>query len=176
VLRDARSRAKKLRRAASIGAFSGWTILIFAGITAVSAILGDVAAMVMGLALGTLGWNELRGVAMLKRFDPRGARVMGYNQIGLGLLIVIYAAWSLRSAADNPLLSAQGGSTGDAQADAMISEITGVVTYGLYGSMMVAGLIGPGLTAWYYFSREKIVRAFVANTPPWALEAMRTAG
>jgi hypothetical protein len=173
---EARLRSKKVRRAVGVAMFSGWTMAAFALVTALMVVFGDVTGLVLGVLLGAIAFNELRGAAMLRRFEARGARVLGWNQVGLGVLICAYSAWSLVSAINSPALAAMSGSTGDPDVDAMVGQITGLVTYGLYGTMFVVGVIVPGLTALYYFTRGRHVRAFVSRTPAWVVDAMRMVG
>ena len=172
-LSAARARSAKVRRAAGIATFNGWTLAVFAAVTVVGGVLGDWAALVLGAALGASAYAELRGAGMIRRFDAAGARVLGVNQLALGGVVLLYAGWSMYSAAQG---AAAMQSVGDAQVDAMVQQISGLVIYGLYGSIAAFALIVPPLTAWYYFSRGPIVRAMVEQTPAWALEALRIAG
>ncbi len=175
-LGDARMRAKKVRRAAGVAAFSGWTMAIFAGITFLGVLFGDMTSLVVAASLVAVACNELRGGAMVRRFEPRGARVLGYNQFFLGAIIVGYAGWSILAVLRDPMLKAAGGSTGDPKIDQMVSELTTLVTYGLYGGMALVGIVAPALTAWYYFSRERLIRAMTEQTPAWVIETLRAAG
>ncbi len=174
-LEAARARAKKVRRAAGVAALSGWTLAIFAGVTLIGGVLGDGIALVLGAALGAMAFVELRGARALKAFDPRGARHLGFNQIALGTLIVAYSAWSLYQATRTSPLASMG-STGDPNLDATVEQLSKSLAYGLYALLGATGVIVPGLTAWYYFSRERLVRAFVAGTPTWVVDTLRAAG
>jgi hypothetical protein len=171
----ARTRARKIRRAAGVAVFSGWSMVVFAGLTLVGALFGSVQAIVVGGALGLISLNELRGAAMLRRFDERAPRLLGFNQIALGVLIVAYSVWSLWSGLRMPPLASLGGSTGDPEMDAMISDLARVITISLYATLAVVGVVVPVLTALYYFSRAKLLRAFEAQTPSWVIQAMRAA-
>ena len=175
-LADGRRRAAKVRRAATVAAVSGWSMAVFAGLTLLGVLFGSLISLVLTLSLAALAWNELRGGAMLKRFDPRGGKRLAMNQVALGVLIVAYAAWSLASALRTPALAALGGTTGDPQMDAMVADLTRTVAYGLYGAMAAAGIVIPGLTAWYYATRARVVRDLLSTTPAWVLEALRAAG
>ncbi|MBS0195357.1 MAG: hypothetical protein JSR77_01230 [Planctomycetes bacterium] len=175
-LEAGRARAKKVRRAAAFATFSGWSLAIFATVTLVGALFGDVVSLLLGIGLGVAAFNEIRGGAMLRRFDTRGAALLGYNQLGLGAVIVVYAAWSMYAASKVSPLAAVGGSTGDADTDAMVSRVTNAVVLGLYGGLAVTGIVVPGLTAWYYFSRAGVVRVMVERTPAWVIAALRAAG
>ncbi len=173
----ARLRGKKVRRAANVAAFSGWTMAFFALITLMGGLWGDVVSIVLGVALSIVTVNELRGAARIRRFDPSGARLLGWNQIGLGCVLVVYGIFSLVMMLRNPAAVLGGQSSGDAQVDQMMTDMVGgftsMIAYGLYGGVAIFGVIGPGLTAWYYFSREKVVRRFVEETPGWVVGAMR---
>ncbi|MBX3388885.1 MAG: hypothetical protein KF691_05470 [Phycisphaeraceae bacterium] len=172
----AQRRSKKILRAAGIAAFSGWSMVIFAVVTLMFAIMSDWSAWAIGIGLALCGVNELRGGALLRRMEARGARVLGWNQIFLGALIIGYALWSLRSAIGNPALNSMMQGTGDPQIDALASQLTVAVTWGLYGSMAVVGLVVPGLTAIYYFTRGPLVTRFCRETPEWVVEVIRRRG
>lgn len=170
-LSDAKRRAKKVRRAASVAALSGWSMLVFACVSLAFAIFSDWSAWAVGIGLLLVALNELRGSTMLRRADPAGAKVLGWNQLVLAALLVAYATWSLATSLRQPLGAAL--QSGDPQIDAMAANITSAVTYGLYGTLAVLGLLLPGLTSIYYFSRGRIVRSFLAETPEWIVEIMR---
>jgi hypothetical protein len=175
VLAEARVRVRKVRRAAGVAAMSGWTMALFAGITLLGVLFGSMVSFILGMGLSIIAYNELRGAAMLRRLEPRAARRLGYNQICLGALIVLYSAWSLVSAMRSDPLAAMGGSSGDAGVDELVGDLSSMVAYGLYGGMAVVGFVVPGLTAWYYFTRGNLVRKAVAQTPAWAIETLRAA-
>jgi hypothetical protein len=171
-LADARERSRKVRRAAGVASLSGWTMAVFAAGTLAAAAFGDMVSLALGIGLSVITYNELRGARLLRQFRPGGAKLLGYNQLALGVLIVAYAGWSMGATLRSPAL-ASVGSTGDPDMDRMISGLTGVIAYGVYGTIAVLGVIVPGLTAWYYFSRGRLVRAMVERTPAWVIETMR---
>jgi hypothetical protein len=171
---NARKRSRKIRRAVAIATGSGWTLAIFAVITALGVVFGDLTAAAMGVGLGVCAFFELRGAAGLRRYEASAAKLLAFNQLGLGVLIVTYSGWSLYSSLTDPALAA-AAKTGDPDMDAMISGLTTTVSYAVYGVMAVVGVVAPGLTALYYASRGRVVRAFVAETPGWVLEALRAA-
>lgn len=182
-------RSKKVRRAAFTAKLSGWTLAIFAFFSLLFALFGDIPSLVMGIALGAFAFNELRGGKMIARFDPNGARVLGFNQLVLGAVVVLYSGWSILSAqrsSDSSVSSVlsqfQGGTTGDPDTDSMLqsvnaagSSVSKFATYALYGTLAFAGAAGCGLTALYYFTRARVVRDMVAETPAWVLDTMRAA-
>ena len=172
-LSDARIRARKVRRAANVATFSGWTLAVFAAITLLSVLFGDFMSLLLGIGLSVVAYNELRGGAMLRRLDAAGARRLGYNQFALGVMIVGYAAWSLLSALSNPVVGTPAGATGDPKMDALLLRLNVALAWGLYGGIGVAGLVATGLTALYYFTRGRCVRAVLDQTPHWVIHAMR---
>lgn len=176
MLGEARRRAKKVRRAAGVAAFSGWTMLAFGVLSIMAGVLGSMGDLVVGAILSVLAWNELRGGAMFKQFDARAAKRLGWNQILLGTLICGYALWSMRSIANSPEMAQLHNTLNDPDAEAVVRGMGNMVIYAFFGALIAAGVIAPGLTSWYYFSRGKVVREFVAKTPPWAVEAMRQVG
>lgn len=175
ILASTRKRARKVYRAAAVAAFSGWTMAVFAGLTLIAVVFGDLVALVLGVLLSVLAWNEIRGGTRLRQLDPRAAATLGYNQIALGVLIVAYAAWSLWASLHDPSLATLTTATGDPSTDALMKDLTKAVTYGLYGGIAIAGIIGPGLTSWYYFSRRRIVCGLIQESPAWAIQAIRAA-
>lgn len=170
---DARKRAKKVLRAAGLAAFSGWSMAVFAALTLAFAFLSDWSAWAIGVGLAVCAFAELRGCGLLRRMDPKGASVLGWNQVFLAVLITAYALWSLYSASKNPALGALAQGTGDPQVDAMVKQLTAVVSWALYGTMAVVGLVVPGLTAIYYFTRGPLVAKFRRDTPGWVLEVIQ---
>lgn len=173
-LREAEKRSKKIRRAAGVAAFGGWSAAIFAGISAVLSLLPpDVVGLVLAAALGLAAYHELTGRRELLRFEARASRRLGLNQLCLAAMIVIYGSWKLWGVINNGAPIPPQASTGDAEMDQMIADMTGKMMIAVYAGVIAAGLLVPGLTAIYYFTRGRLVRQFVATTPGWVLELMR---
>jgi hypothetical protein len=166
---------KRVRRASVVATISGWTLAIFGTLTLLGVLFGDLTALVLGIALGVCAFNELRGAAMLRRLDPRAPKRLGWNQVALAILIVGYAGWSLFEASNQSPLASVGGSTGDPGMDQMLTSLTTSITYAVYAGVAAAGVLGPGLTALYYFTRAKHVRRVLDETPAWVRETLRTA-
>lgn len=171
-LADARRRAGKVRRAAGVAGLSGWSMAVFAVLTLMGAAIGfSAAGVALGLGLGAVAAVELRGRSMLLKFNPRGAALLGYNQIALGVLLLGYAAWSLYEGLAGPV-SAQLR-TGDPDTDAMVGDLARTFTVLIYGSLALFAVVAPGLTALYYFSRAGHIRRFVADTPEWVVQVLK---
>lgn len=174
-LAAARIPMRRIRRASAVAAFSGWSMAIFAALTLISAFFGGPVAIALGVALCAIAWNELRGGRLLRQLDRRGPRVLGWNQLALGVVIVAYSAWTLVASLTTSPLASFGGSTGDASVDALVTELATLVSISLYSTMIVVGVVVPGLTAWYYFSRAASLKSLHAIAPGWVVQTLRLA-
>lgn len=170
----ARWRARKARRATVVALVSAWTIAVFAGLSLLlGAAMRDWVSVVLGVAMGAIAFFEFRGAGQLRRLDWRGARVLGFNQLAFAALLVAYSAWQLVNtlrAPPSPELAQLAGSGVDPAAAEDLVRLAAVL---LYGSVALVGLLGPGLTAVYYFTRARVIRRFVEQTPTWVLEVLR---
>lgn len=184
---EAQRRGQKIRRAAAVAAFNGWVLATFAGLSALfvvfSAALGGLSAsgLLVTVGLAALAWGEFRGRTRLLRFDPSGATLLGWNQVGLLALIVAYCAWSLYAGLSQPNaisqeiqanseLRAALGSGGE------IDDLYKMLVVAVYGSVIALSVLFQGLNALYYFSRRKHVEAYLAETPDWVVALQRTTG
>jgi hypothetical protein len=168
---EASRRTTKIRRCVTVATFGGWTTGAFGGITLLGAIVSfSFASLFIGVALLAAAWGEFHGAAMVRRYEPAGARRLAMNQVMLGAALFVYAVWSLISG-----LRGGGVSSGNPQVDEMIGSITRAATIMMYGVLAVVGLVGPGLTALYYSGREKLIRQFRDSTEPSVIEALKAA-
>jgi hypothetical protein len=167
----ANERAKKIRKAAGVAMFNGWATGIFAALSAPFALF-SIDGFLVTVGLSVISYNEFRGRKRLLQFDPLSPILLGWNQVGLMTLIIVYCLWmlltSLTSAdpfaaevAANPELA---GSLN--QFDHLYKDL--VVT--VYGTVIVLSVIFQGLNALYYFTCRKHVEAYVQETPEWVLD------
>ena len=172
---DARLRSKKIRKGVSVAMFDGWTVGLFGGLTLLFGMFSPVGAL-LGAGMLAVAYVELRGAKRMRLLDPQSPRVLAWNQVVLGTLLLAYAAYSLWTI-----------STGrtDMQAEiAKYPELTDVVgdldrlskLIGLlvYGTLMAVAIFGQGGTALFYLSRKKHIEAYLRETPPWIIEAQRS--
>ena len=175
-LASARDRARSIRRAARLASFNGWT-------TAAAAVLSgaflafdrSAAAITVTAGLAVVAYNEFRGRRRLLSFDPSGATLLGWNQLGLLAMVVGYCLWMLNgSNADvNEILAGQLNTAAERELLGSFGDLNGLyrtVTLGLYGGAIVLSLLFQGGNAVYYFSRRRHVEDFVAETPLWVRE------
>jgi hypothetical protein len=172
---DARLRSKKIRKGVSVAMFDGWTVGLFGGLTLLFGMFSPVGAL-LGAGMLAVAYVELRGAKRMRLLDPQSPRVLAWNQVVLGTLLLAYAAYSL--------WTIYTGRT-DMQAEiAKYPELTDVVgdldrlskLIGLlvYGTLMAVAIFGQGGTALFYLSRKKHIEAYLRETPPWIIEAQRS--
>lgn len=170
-LADAKERAKPLTGANRTATFNIWTIGAFAVLTILFGLF-SLTALVLGVGMAVVTWNEYRGRALLRAFDPAGPRLLGRNQLGLMGLIIVYALWSMYQTTANPdpelaqMDQILGGDTAG-----LVAELT---VYVYVGVIVLTGLF-QGLLARYYFKRIAMVEAYVRDTPAWVVDMQRAA-
>jgi hypothetical protein len=178
----ANERSRKIRRAAAVAAFNGWSLGVCAVVSTLflplSIIPFSPTAFIVAAALWTVTIIEFRGRQRLLAYDPTACRLLGWNQIGLLLLLVGYCLWSILNAYFHPTSLLSGAISPELQGsldltsfEAMIFPLTLVV----YGTVIVVAILVQGGNALYYFTRERLVRSFLAETEPWVIEVQKSA-
>lgn len=178
-LQAANQAGRTIRRAARVAAVDGWTIVIFGALTMLVGV-GDVLTMAIGGVMVMIGAVEVKGGARLKMLDAGAARVLGWNQVVLGTLLLAYAVWrlvALRHGGAGADLSAVLGTAGaDPEVKQMlggVEELARQIMLWVYVTVAAVAVGGPGMLAWYYFSRARHVRAYLERTPGWIVEMQR---
>ena len=173
-LTEANRRARKVRQAAKVATFNGWSIGIFAALSLPFALF-SITALVMCLALALVAYNEFRGRRLLDRFEPQGPRALAWNQLVLMGVLIGYSLWNIYLAETGP-----GPYVEQVKATPELGSMLGSiddlyrkVTLAVYGSLIVASLIFQGLNALYYFTRQKHLQNFLNQTPAWVVDIMR---
>lgn len=176
-LAAARERAKPIRKAARVAAFNGWTTAAIAGLSAPFALF-DHSGAVLTIGLAVVAYNEFRGRKQLLNFDPRAAKLLGWNQLGLLAMIVVYSLWSLYgSFGEAGALSAELKQYSDL--DAALGGMNGVeglvkqVSVAVYSTVIGLSVLFQGGNALYYFSRRRRIAEFFAETPEWVRDVQR---
>jgi hypothetical protein len=166
-------RAKKIRRAAGVAAFNGWATGSLAALSAPFALSG-MANVCVTVGLSVIAYNEFRGRKRLLQFDPEAPVLLGWNQIGLMMLILVYCLWMLFTTfsgagafateiAANPELAGAIGSMKE------FDQLYKDLAVAIYGAVIGISVAFQGLNALYYFTRRKHVIAYVRETPKWVL-------
>jgi hypothetical protein len=170
----AHKRAKKVRRAVAVARFNGWTL---GACAAISLLLGmfEASGWVLGLVLGAVAGVELWGSGRLRRLEPTAARWLGFNQLGLGALLIGYALWQMIAAVQGPSPYAQYLNDPDlANLLGNYEDATRKLTVAVYACLIAFAVIIQGGTALYYFTRAKHIRCYVADTPAWIVQLQRS--
>lgn len=172
----ARERGRKIRRAFLTASISAWTLGVFAVLTFLVGLL-SMSAVGTGLGMGMciVTWFEFQGAFGLKRLDPDAPQRLAINQVVLGAMLFAYGAYSLFTIGDpTASIKAQIGSS--PELDGYMSEISQMATIIyviVYITVMAVAVLGPGLTAVYYYTRRKYIEQYVKETPSWILELQR---
>ena len=167
-LDHARARLAPVRRARRLASVNAWTLAIFAGLTLLFG-LGDPFNMLVGVLLGGAAWNEFQGRAGLDALEPAGARRLGWNQIVILGIVVLYCGVAFWKARYGPI-NAQYAELEELAGfeEGWISDLT--ATAYLIVAVAVAGI--QLLTARFHFAREAVLRAHAAETPAWVREVL----
>jgi hypothetical protein len=176
-LARASERAAKVRKAARVAGFNGWMSALLAACSAPFAIFG-IDGLAVAVVLAIVAFNEFRGRKRLLAFDPGAAALLGWNQLGLLAVIVVYCLWSTYTnltdanplAADlkaNPEIGELfGGARG-------FDDLLGKIVIAFYGLVILLSAIFQGANAYYYFTRRKYVQTYLDQTPAWVRELQR---
>ena len=175
----ANQRGKKIRRAAGVAAMNGWITAVLAFCSAPFALFGMTGVLVT-LALSAVAYNEFRGRKRLLQFDPSGASVLGWNQVGLLAMIILYCMWMIHAGLTgksdlSTQLRAQpelANALGPMDVEQLYKSLVLVV----YGTVIALSLVFQGLNALYYFTRRRHVEAYLRETPQWVRDLQRATG
>lgn len=173
-LAEAQTRTKKIRRAAGTATVNAWSVGIFAAPSLVMGIF-DLPTFLIGAGLAIVAYNENRGAKMFRRIDMKAPKLLGFNQIGLGAILVVYGIYGLLSAMSGPNYYDEQIMKMPQLAPTLepLGELYQLASILVYGCIIGISIIFQGLTAWYYFSRTKIMRAYVDQTPSWILDVQK---
>lgn len=174
-LEAARKSARKVRRAVSVANFDGWTVAIFGALTLVMG-LTDVTNIALGVGLGAVAFFELRNAGRLKRLDADAARVLGFNQLALATILILYACWELYVSSRSGGAAVALGVTDPDMAQMLgpVQDLTTMITHAVYGALILIAVFAQGSMALYYFTRVRIVRNYLAQTPDWIVTLQKS--
>ncbi len=161
-------RVAKIMSAARVAAFNGWTLGAFAVISLLFS-FSSLTALLMGLGLGWVAWNEFKGKNRIRTLDVTAPDFLGKNQLGLMALIVVYSLVSIYRALTQPLphlseLEEAIGPVGDLITSLAVS---------VYISVIVLTILFQGLNARYYFARREMLASYMAETPTWIIKIQK---
>jgi hypothetical protein len=173
----AHDRGKAVRKAAAVAMFNGWATAFVAALSAPFALFSTVG-LITTIVLAVVATIEFRGRRRLLQFDPKGATLLGWNQLGLLAMITTYCLWSLYTdlygansiRAELRSFSELNAALGSTEG---VETLLRQVAILLYGSIIALSALFQGLTAVYYFTRRRYMRAYLDETPEWVRELRR---
>jgi hypothetical protein len=175
----AKIRARKIRKAAAVAGFNGWTTGILAVCSAPFALFG-LPGLLITAGMSLVAFNEFQGRRRLLQFDGEAPAFLGWNQIGFLALIAAYCCWMLFVG-----LTSEGPFAAEFEAKPELrvafdsvdefDQYYRILMTVVYGTGIVLSVIFQGLNAIYYFTRQKHVQAYVQQTPAWVIDLQRLA-
>jgi hypothetical protein len=168
----AQRRGRKIRKAARVASFNAWTAALIGG-TCLAGGIFDRTSLVLGIAITAVAIIEFQGAAKFRRLDLKAPVVCGLNQLFFLTVIGAYCIWNMLQPS-----SSLTEATGSADADAMLADFAGLessLMHGFYGLVLIGSVLMQGLTAVYYFTRARHMRAYLRETPEWVVELQRRA-
>jgi hypothetical protein len=172
----ARKRLRKVRRAAGVALFNGWSIGVFA-VFSLAIGLFSLTSLLIGAALALVAYNEFVGAKMLRKLDTRAPWRLALGQLGLCAVLITYSLWSIYSlqVGPNPYEAALAAGGQATAIVGSIEQFQKMVTFAVYGGLIIGSIVFQGGTGWYYVTRTKHMRAYLSETPAWIL-ALERAG
>ncbi len=163
----------------ALPAFNGWATAVVALLSAPFALFSISGALVF-IGLSVVAYNEFRGRNRLLQFDPSAATFLGWNQLGLLAIVVVYSLGAIQSNLNEAKsITAELGAYSDLETvlgtPDEIETLARQIVFLFYGSVIAASVVFQGLNALYYFSRRKHIDAYIADTPEW-IRQLRSSG
>ena len=168
----------KIDRAIAVATFNGWSIGFFAALSALFLPLSfSLLGLLITLGLAAVAYHEFKGRRLLRALDVSGPRLLGFNQIGLGAVIVVYCLWNLVAELAGPGAYAQTIGEHPELAEVLGSTegLYRLIVVLVYGAVIVLTIPYQALMAWYYFSRGKHMESYISQTPDWVTDLERAA-
>lgn len=170
----AQQQRKKLSRATKVASFNAWSFAILAGLSVLIAVFSPWS-LVAAILLAWLSFNEFRGRRQLQALCPSGPRTLGWNQVFCCLCIAGYCALKLYQALAGEGVYATAIAEHPEIAH-MLEPMEGLIesmTIATYLIVLIVGVGVQGVTAWYYFTRHRVLDDYVNQTPDWVLDLQR---
>ena len=170
----ARRQGRKISRAATVATVSGWTMGFFAFITLLTGFF-SIVSLLLGAALAIVASIELRGAKMLRGLDERGPIHLGFNQIGLAIVVVLYCTWGIWYALAGPSPYDSYLAAGGDIAEMMepIDKMNRALMTAFYVLVLGVSVVAQSCTSLYYFTRRHHLVRYLRQTPEWVVEMLR---
>ncbi|MCI0632139.1 MAG: hypothetical protein L0Y44_15960 [Phycisphaerales bacterium] len=172
----ARLQGRKISRAATTAAISGWTTAVFALLTLPFGIW-SLPALLLGAGFAVVAFVEIRASQALRRFDRSVPVRLALNQAALFLMLAAYCGWSIYQTLTSPNPYEAYIAAGDEVSRMVkpIAQLNTLVSVLFYGGVALGSLIAQGLAALYYFTRRRHIDDYLRRTPTWIIDTLRVA-
>ena len=182
----ARQAQRRFAFAVKLAKWNGVSLLLGAACSFVLALF-DASLLLSAAGLAACGWLELHAGRRLRQHEPRALLWLAGNQLLLLAAVVIYAGLQLKAALagqsslsaelqSHPELATMLASIDDPALTGMIESMEDMYRFGrllVYTVLIGVCLVVQGGAAFYYLSRRRYLREFLAGTPPWVIEHLR---
>ena len=181
-LGEANMRLRQFHRAARAARRAAVGLLVFGVLTAVPQFVPgagfSLSASIMGLWMIAAGCVEYWGEQNILRLKPGVFKKLMTNQLLLGAMFIVISGWwmlevALRGNAETAQLNHVLGpymGAGAGNASQQIDQLATLCLYVMYGSVGAFGLICQGSMAIYYARRERMLQAYLTETPEWIIQ------
>lgn len=177
-MRDAKTKRAKIDFAIGVATFNGWSIGIFAALSALFLPFSfGLQSLLITLGLAAVAYHEFKGRRLLRNLDLSAPRLLGFNQIAFGAVIIGYCAWTLTTELLGPGTYAQTIEKHPELADTLgsVEGLIQLIVVLVYGSIILLTIPYQAAMAWYYFSRAPHMKRFLNETPDWVADMQRAA-
>lgn len=176
-LAAAHQQAKPIHRVAKVATFNGWVSGVIAAFSAPFAFF-SFSGFVMTVGLTIVAYNEFRGRKLVRDFDPKGGKLLGWNQVGFLTLIIIYCIWQLAFGllGPNPLEAELNKNPAVGQALGSMDQFLWMyeaVLIAVYGLVILLTLVFQGYNAYFYFAGGRKVQQYLDQTAEWIVDLQR---
>lgn len=166
---------RKIRRVVSIARFDGWTVGVFAALTGLFG-LTQPTTLLIAAVMAAIAVIEIRGADKLQRLDVTAPRTLAINQLALGSLLILYALAHLYAELTGPGIYDAIAAT-DPQLSQMlqpVQRLARTIALAAYSALILVAIAAQGGLALFYFTRQKLLAAYLRQTPPWITTLHRT--
>lgn len=160
---------KPILGSAKVAGINAWTLAIFGGLSVLAGLF-SLSTLIVGVALLAIAWNEFRGRDLVRRLDPRGPRILAWNQLVLVVAVGIYCTWRSWVAWARPEPSVTELETA---LDLDPGEV-GRLTVMAYGAVFVITAVVLVFTARYHLRRASRLETYLRDTPSWVVDIQRS--
>ena len=180
MIRRARAAQGVVRKASRVAAWdAGITLTIgLAGILFSTLVSWSWLGIFITAGISGVGVAGLAGWDRMQDGNPSAATLLGFNQIVLMGLIVIYCVIQMATFSPAELTASAGslkgfGDFGSLGIDSALTDAGPALVRGFYGLIILLTVCGQGGMAFYYFSRRRRLEEFRSDAPDWVRRLFR---